>query len=187
VSGSEGPDRLRGTTRERAPVLPILHLDPEVVVVDKPPRVLSAPGRGYHPSVIDLLRKRAEFGGNALRIVHRLDRDASGVQMYARTLHAQRELVRQFSQRRVEKVYFALVTGYVSQDGEIDLPLVFDRRLSRVRAARTRGKPSLTRYRVAQRVAGNTLLECRPVTADTGAIRTPVAHCATGSSLASSA
>jgi RluA family pseudouridine synthase len=176
VSKTGNPDCPRATSLKRAAALPILYLDPEVVVVDKPPRVLSVPGRGDHPNVIDWLRGRAELAGNdALRVVHRLDRDASGVQMYARTLHAQRELVRQFSERRVEKVYVALVTGYVLGDGEVDLPLLFDRRLGRVRPARTRGKLALTRYRVAQRVAGNTLLECRPVTGRLHQIRAHLA------------
>jgi 23S rRNA pseudouridine1911/1915/1917 synthase len=148
-----------------ARALRILHLDADLVVVDKPPRVLSVPGRGEHVSAPDLLRARPELRDNAaLRVVHRLDRDASGVQVYARTLAAQQRLVRQFAARCVEKVYYALVSGYVTGDGEVDLPLTFDSRHNRVCVVRGRGKPSLTRYRVLQRVAGHTLLECRPVT-----------------------
>lgn len=67
-------------------------------------------------------------------------------------------------QRRVEKVYYALVNGYVDRDGEIDLPLHFSRRSNRMEVSPQHGKPSLTHYRVAERVAGNTWLECRPAT-----------------------
>jgi 23S rRNA pseudouridine1911/1915/1917 synthase len=145
--------------------LRILYVDADLVVVDKPPHVLSVPGRGEHVSAVEVLSARPELRENpALRIVHRLDRDASGVQVYARTLAAQRDLVRQFAGRRVEKLYYALVSGYVAGDGEVDLPLAFDKRHNRVRAGAGRGKASLTRYRVLQRVAGHTLLECRPVT-----------------------
>jgi len=158
------PEALR-VRRPRPITIPLLYLDADILVVDKPPGVLSAPGRGDHPCVPALLRNRPELADNpALRIVHRLDRDASGVQLYARTLTAQRELVRQFAQREVEKVYLALVTGYVAADGEIDLGLVFDKSRNRVRTTATGGKPALTRYQIMQRVAGHTLLECRPLT-----------------------
>ncbi len=134
--------------------------------MDKPPGVLSAPGRGGQPCAIDLLHGRPELAGReSLRIVHRLDQDASGVLLYARTLQAQRHLVRQFADRKVEKVYYALVTGCVTSDGQIGLSLVYDRRHQRVRpSAVGEGKPSLTHYRVLQRLAGNTLVECRPLT-----------------------
>jgi 23S rRNA pseudouridine1911/1915/1917 synthase len=149
----------------RDKALALLHVDEHVVAVDKPPGVLSVAGRGEAPSGMDLLRGRRGFAADEpLRVVHRLDKDASGVLIYARTLAAQQDLVTQFMQRRLEKVYYALVSGYVTADGEIDLPLLFDRRRNRVEVSAQRGKPSLTRYRVVQRVTGNTWLECRPLT-----------------------
>lgn len=159
--------------------LRILHLDAELVAVDKPPGVFSAAARGRDVSAAELLRKRPELRpDDALRLVNRLDRDASGVLIYARTPRAHERLRRQFAERRLlgatgslsaaarcaEVVYLALVTGYVEDDGQVALPLVYDKRHSRVLTASGRGKPALTRYRVAQRVAGHTLLECQPVT-----------------------
>lgn len=156
--------------------LPLLYLDEHLVVVNKPAGLASAGTRGGEVTVPDLLRDRPELAANPTpRIVHRLDRDASGVLVYARTLAAQRALVSQFAGRQVEKVYLALVTGHVPGDGEIDLALVYDRRQNRVRTAVGRGKSALTRYHVIQHLPGHTLLECRPVTGRKHQIRAHLA------------
>jgi 23S rRNA pseudouridine1911/1915/1917 synthase len=177
-------------TRHDPRTLPpqILYLDQDVLAIDKRPGMLSVPGRGAAPCALDLLPpppadedtppamsspgpRRSPW-----RVVHRLDRDASGVQLYAATLAAQRHLAAQFLDHRVEKIYYALVCGYVaSADGQIDLPLQFDRHAQRAVVSPRRGKPALTYFRVVERVAGHTLLECRPVTGRRHQIRAHLA------------
>ena len=137
--------------RDRTPKVSIVHADEALIVVDKPPGVLSVPGRGGHLNVVDGLRNRPEFADDEpLRVVHRLDKDASGVMVFARTRAAQQHLVRQFMERTVEKTYLALVSGYVDSDGEIDLPIRYSKRRARFEATQKHGKPALTRYLKSQ-------------------------------------
>jgi 23S rRNA pseudouridine1911/1915/1917 synthase len=145
-------------------------------VVDKPAGVLSVPGRGGGVTLPELLRARPELAdAEPLRVVHRLDKEASGLIVYARTLRAQRSLVAQFAGRRVEKTYQALVSGEVLADGRIELMLYYDKRSACMRTSQRRGKPALTYYHVLQHLPGNTLLECRPVTGRTHQIRVHLA------------
>ncbi|MGR3713828.1 MAG: RluA family pseudouridine synthase [Shimia sp.] len=128
--------------------LSVLHEDSDVVVVDKPSGLLSVPGRGAH--LADCLITRVQAAFPTALLVHRLDRDTSGVMVFALTAHAQRHLSMQFEQRKTRKTYVARVWGQMAdKTGTVDLPLIVDwpnRPLQMV--DHENGKPAVTEYRV---------------------------------------
>lgn len=140
----------------------VLFEDAEVVAVDKPAGRPAIPGRGEigEPVLAELERRL----GRKLFVVHRLDRDAGGLLVFARTAEAHRRLSAAFEARRARKVYLALVEGAVDAAGSVDRPL---RQFGSGRmglAQAPAGKPSLTRYAPLCAGRGCTLLEARPET-----------------------
>lgn len=105
--------------------LRFLHDDHQVVLVDKPAGLLSVPGKG--PDLADCLLARVQAVFPMALLVHRLDRDTSGVMIFALTPHAQRHLGLQFEKRYTKKTYVARVWGEMSEKtGTVDLPLIVD-------------------------------------------------------------
>ena len=129
----------------------VLFSDAFLVVCDKGSGLLSVPGIG--PEKSDCLVSRLQSGFPGARIVHRLDRDTSGVIVLARDAQTHRTLSMAFEARGVEKSYEALVAGHVSPDrGVVDLPLRKEALGSaRQIVHRTEGKPSVTEYEVLER------------------------------------
>jgi tRNA pseudouridine32 synthase / 23S rRNA pseudouridine746 synthase len=128
--------------------LVILHEDAEVLLVDKPSGLLSVPGKGEHLADCLIARVQAVFPEALL--VHRLDRDTSGVMIFAMTPHAQRHLGLQFEKRMTRKTYVARVWGVPEEkSGTVDLPLIVDwpnRPLQKV--CHETGKPAQTDWKV---------------------------------------
>ncbi len=144
--------------------LVILHHDHELLLVDKPAGLLSVPGKGEHLADCLLARVQAVFPDALL--VHRLDRDTSGVMVFAMTRHAQRHLGLQFEKRHVKKAYVARVWGRVEErTGTVDLPLIVDwPNRPRQMVDHARGKPAVTDWRVLRREERTTRLRLFPKT-----------------------
>jgi tRNA pseudouridine32 synthase/23S rRNA pseudouridine746 synthase len=142
----------------------VIHADAAIIVVDKPSGLLSVPAKP--PGTQDCLLVRVEAEWPGARLVHRLDRDTSGVMVFGRSALAQRHLNWQFERRQVVKSYVARVAGeVVGEAGRIDLPLICDwpnRPLQMV--CHERGKAAVTDWEVIGREAGATRLRLRPLT-----------------------
>lgn len=128
--------------------LDILHEDHEILAVNKPAGLLSVPGKGAE--LADCLIARLEAAYPQVLLVHRLDRDTSGVMVFGLTPHAQRHLGLQFEKRQTKKTYLARVAGRLEpKTGTVDLPLIVDwpnRPLQKV--DHEAGKPAVTDWRV---------------------------------------
>jgi len=159
--------------------LHLVHADDDIVVIDKPPGLLTiATERERERTAYRLVGDWvAARDGGRIFVVHRLDRETSGLVVFARTAAAKRSLQEQFERRSVERVYVAVVDGRVRDDaGALRDRLVEDRGL-RVRTTRDRraGREAVTRYRVVRRGATATLLEIALETGRRGQIRAQLA------------
>ena len=144
--------------------LEILHEDHQIIAVNKPSGLLSVPGRGEHLADCLLTRVQAAFPGALL--VHRLDRDTSGVMVFAMTPHAQRNLSMQFEKRSTRKTYVARVWGRLEpKSGTVDLPLIVDwPNRPRQMVDHENGKPAITDYRVLKYDNGESRVRLFPKT-----------------------
>lgn len=142
----------------------VLHEDHEIVVVDKPSGLLSVPGKGEH--LADCLLSRVQEAYPMALLVHRLDRDTSGVMIFALSPHAQRHLGLQFEKRQVKKTYVARVWGNLEpRKGTVDLPLIVDwpNRPKQMVCHET-GKAAVTDWRVQRYGEGETRVRLMPKT-----------------------
>lgn len=144
--------------------LDIIHHDHELLLVNKPAGLLSVPGKGEHLADCLIARVQAVFPEALL--VHRLDRDTSGVMVFALTPHAQRHLGLQFEKRQTKKVYIARVWGRVAEDsGTVNLPLIVDwPNRPRQHVDLENGKEALTDWKVARREENATRMRLMPQT-----------------------
>ena len=144
--------------------LDVVHSDHELLILNKPAGLLSVPGKGEHLSDCLLTRAQAAFPG--VLLVHRLDRDTSGVMVFALTPHAQRHLGLQFEKRMTKKTYVARVAGRLSlATGTVDLPIIVDwpnRPLQMV--DHENGRPAQTDWRVVRAGDDETRVRLYPKT-----------------------
>jgi 23S rRNA pseudouridine1911/1915/1917 synthase len=154
--------------------LDIIHEDDEVLVINKPAGLVVHPGSGnWKGTLLNALLHHSPQLAAIPRagIVHRLDKDTSGLLVVAKTLRAQTELVRQLQARTVKREYLALVHGTVRAAGEVSAPVGRDPRNRTRMAVVPAGRAARTRYRVAKRFAHTSLLECSLDTGRTHQIR----------------
>jgi 23S rRNA pseudouridine1911/1915/1917 synthase len=167
--------------------LDIVFADAALIVINKPAGLVVHPGNGnWRGTLLNALLHYDPALAQTPRagIVHRLDKETSGLMVVARTLAAQTDLVRQLQARRVKREYLAVATGEVAHGGTVNAPIGRHPK-DRVKMAvvggnqnadNPNGKPAVTHYRVLQRFSGATLLACQLETGRTHQIRVHMAH-----------
>ncbi len=156
--------------------LPIIYIDDNVIVIDKPSGILSHSKGALNDefTVADFFRRYTTYNINTNRsgIVHRLDRDTSGIMIGARNLETAEMLQKQFSDRKVKKVYFAVLDGIPKiAKANIDLPIGRNPSAPSTFRVDVNGKSALTRYEIIATDKNYSLVKLQPQTGRTHQLR----------------
>ena len=172
-------DRAEQAASAQPVPFPIVYEDESLIVINKPAGLVVHPGSGNWDGTLlnGLLHHDPQLASlPRAGIVHRLDKDTTGLMVVARTLLAQTDLVRQLQARRVKRDYLAVVKGQLARSGSVDAP-VGRHPTQRVRmAVVATGKPAVTHYRPLEPLRGATLVACSLETGRTHQIRVHLAH-----------
>jgi tRNA pseudouridine32 synthase/23S rRNA pseudouridine746 synthase len=174
LSGRRSPPVFAGFATQN---LQIIYEDDYLIAIAKPSGLLSVPGRYLDTQDSALIRLHQSLGENTpIYPVHRLDRQTSGILLFARDLESLRSLNHQFAQRQIHKIYEALLSGKIEREqGKIDLPLwgnPENRPLQQVDLVR--GKPSVTEFRLLEKLENKedySRIEFIPLTGRTHQLR----------------
>jgi 23S rRNA pseudouridine1911/1915/1917 synthase len=180
------PEPLPEETSHRAEAmdLDIVHEDDDILVINKPAGLVTHPGAGnWEGTLLNALLHHTPQAAGLPRagIVHRLDKDTSGLMVVAKTLEAQTRLVRDLQARRVKRIYWAVALGvFERSEGDVDAP-IGRHPTQRVKMAvleegRSGGKPALTHWKVLRQFSRAAWLECRLATGRTHQIRVHLTH-----------
>lgn len=167
------------TVRSQDIPIDVIFADEDIIVVNKPAGLVVHPAAGNPDSTLQNALLHYDEGLAALPrsgIVHRLDKETSGVMVVARSLRAHTSLVEQLQGRTMKRVYRAVATGMITAGGTVDAPIGRHPRHRKRMAVVGNGKPAVSHYRVLKRFNGATYIEVSLESGRTHQIRVHMTH-----------